>query len=364
MANEWNITNEEIMENTADAFAGEGKGVNNENKIVPIVNKGNPAESAVTYTQPGALNTQTTGAVTQPDAQPSASTEQQGSQLSASTGQQAAQPSALTGLQGSQLSVPTGPAVIQPSVLTEQQDSQLSASTGQQAAQPSALTGLQGSQLSVSTGPAVIQPSASTGPTISPASALAGQTAVPVSAPANQMADQTASYNSCEVPSGSAVQNSSAASGTQTASDDQDAGAKAGSGRKCRGKSAACAEDIEDDLDLDEEDRPRKRFFRFRSDNDEESRDKLILSRINDEDLMEYLALEQRRLEFLQQAKEAKEKRILIAFQLLISLAAIVAITYLLQDNPTILISILYIVGIVAALNVWKNPHDKGRGKR
>lgn len=320
MANEWNITNEEIMENTADAFAGEGKGVNNENKIVPIVNKGNPAESAVTYTQPGALNTQTTGAVTQPDAQPSASTEQQGSQLSASTGQQAAQPSALTGLQGS--------------------------------------------QLSVSTGPAVIQPSASTGPTISPASALAGQTAVPVSAPANQMADQTASYNSCEVPSGSAVQNSSAASGTQTASDDQDAGAKAGSGRKCRGKSAACAEDIEDDLDLDEEDRPRKRFFRFRSDNDEESRDKLILSRINDEDLMEYLALEQRRLEFLQQAKEAKEKRILIAFQLLISLAAIVAITYLLQDNPTILISILYIVGIVAALNVWKNPHDKGRGKR
>ena len=320
MANEWNITNEEIMENTADAFAGEGKGVNNENKIVPIVNKGNPAESAVTYTQPGALNTQTTGAVTQPDAQPSASTEQQGSQLSASTGQQAAQPSALTGLQGS--------------------------------------------QLSVSTGPAVIQPSASTGPTISPASALAGQTAVPVSAPANQMADQTASYNSCEVPSGSTVQNSSAASGTQTASDDQDAGAKAGSGRKCRGKSAACAEDIEDDLDLDEEDRPRKRFFRFRSDNDEESRDKLILSRINDEDLMEYLALEQRRLEFLQQAKEAKEKRILIAFQLLISLAAIVAITYLLQDNPTILISILYIVGIVAALNVWKNPHDKGRGKR
>ena len=364
MANEWNITNEEIMENTADAFAGEGKGVNNENKIVPIVNKGNPAESAVTYTQPGALNTQTTGAVTQPDAQPSASTEQQGSQLSTSTGPAVVQPSASTEQQGSQLSVPTGPAVIQPSVLTEQQSSQLSVSTGQQAAQPSSLTGLHGAQLSVPTGPAVIQPSASTGPTISPASAPTGQTVVPVSAPADQMADQTASYNSCEVPSGSAVQNSSAASGTQTASDDQDAGAKAGSGRKRRGKSAACAEDIEDNLDLDEEDRPRKRFFRFHPDNDEESRDKLILSRIKDEDLMEYLALEQRRLEFLQQAKEAKEKRMLIAFQLLISLAAIVAITYLLQDNPTILISILYIVGIVAALNVWKNPHDKGRGKR
>ena len=119
-----------------------------------------------------------------------------------------------------------------------------------------------------------------------------------------------------------------------------------------------------DDFDFDEDERPKKRFFHLRSANDEESRDKMILSRIKDEDLMEYLALEQRRLEFLQQAKEAKEKRLLIAFQLLISLAAIVGITYLLQDNPTILISILYIVGIVAALNVWKNPHDKGRGKR
>ncbi len=79
---------------------------------------------------------------------------------------------------------------------------------------------------------------------------------------------------------------------------------------------------------------------------------------------MEYLALEQRRLEFLQQAKETKQKRLLTAFQLLISLAAIVAVTYLLQDNPTILISILYIVGIVAALNIWKNPHDKGKWRK
>lgn len=119
-----------------------------------------------------------------------------------------------------------------------------------------------------------------------------------------------------------------------------------------------------DDFDLDDEERPRRSFFRFRSDNEEESRDKLILSRIKDEDLMEYLALEQRRLEFLQQSKELKEKRILTAFQLLISLAAIVAITYLLRDNPTILISILYIVGIVAALNIWKNPNGKDKDYR
>lgn len=123
-------------------------------------------------------------------------------------------------------------------------------------------------------------------------------------------------------------------------------------------------EDQDEDFHFTDEERPKKPFFRFRSVDEEESRDKLILSRIKDEDLMEYLALEQRRLEFLQQAKETKQKRLLTAFQLLISLAAIVAVTYLLQDNPTILISILYIVGIVAALNIWKNPHDKGKWRK
>ncbi len=123
-------------------------------------------------------------------------------------------------------------------------------------------------------------------------------------------------------------------------------------------------DDSDEDFHFADEERPKRSFFRFRPVDEEESRDKLILSRIKDEDLMEYLALEQRRLEFLQQAKETKQKRLLTAFQLLISLAAIVAVTYLLQDNPTILISILYIVGIVAALNIWKNPHDKGKWRK
>lgn len=123
-------------------------------------------------------------------------------------------------------------------------------------------------------------------------------------------------------------------------------------------------EEPDEELHFADEERPKKSFFRFRSVDEEESRDKLILSRIKDEDLMEYLALEQRRLEFLQQAKETKQKRLLTAFQLFISLAAIVAVTYLLQDNPTILISILYIVGIIAALNIWKNPHDKGKWRK
>ncbi len=123
-------------------------------------------------------------------------------------------------------------------------------------------------------------------------------------------------------------------------------------------------DDPDEEYHFADEERPKRSIFQFRSVDEEESRDKLILSRIKDEDLMEYLALEQRRLEFLQQAKETKQKRLLTAFQLLISLAAIVAVTYLLQDNPTILISILYIVGIVAALNIWKNPQDKGRWRK
>lgn len=139
-----------------------------------------------------------------------------------------------------------------------------------------------------------------------------------------------------------------------------DTGERAETERGYRRQASRYREDFGDVPGMDEE-RRRRRFWRFGSGNDEESRDKLILSRIRDEDLMEYLALEQRRVEFLQQAKEAKEKRILNAFQLIVTLAAIVALTYLLRDNPTILISILYVAGIVAALKVWRNPQDHTR---
>ena len=93
------------------------------------------------------------------------------------------------------------------------------------------------------------------------------------------------------------------------------------------------------------------------------SRDQWILSHIKDEDLMEYLRLEQHRMELLQQAKEKREKRIFTLVQLLLSLAAIIAVTYLLKDNPTILLSILYIVGIIGAFWIMKNPKDKSDRK-
>ena len=93
------------------------------------------------------------------------------------------------------------------------------------------------------------------------------------------------------------------------------------------------------------------------------SRDQWILSHIKDEDLMEYLRLEQHRMELLQQAKEKREKRIFTLVQLLLSLAAVIAVTYLLKDNPTILLSILYIVGIIGAFWIMKNPTDKSDRK-
>ncbi len=123
--------------------------------------------------------------------------------------------------------------------------------------------------------------------------------------------------------------------------------------------SGAPSGEPQKDADFSGEKKAGRNFFRFRSNDSGFSRDQWILSRINDEQLMEYLTLEQKRLEFLQKAKEAKEKRILTAFQLTISLAAIVAIIFLLKDNPTILVNILYIIGIIAAFWIWKNPYGK-----
>lgn len=108
-----------------------------------------------------------------------------------------------------------------------------------------------------------------------------------------------------------------------------------------------------------EEEKPKRHFFPFRSAKSDFSRDEWILSHIDSTQLMEYLTLEQKRFEQLQEAKERKERRIYTAFKLTVSLAAIVAVIYLLKDVPTILVNILYIAGILAALWFWKNPRDK-----
>lgn len=94
------------------------------------------------------------------------------------------------------------------------------------------------------------------------------------------------------------------------------------------------------------------------------SREEQILSRIKDEDLMKYLEMEHERLEMLQSIKESREKRIFTMLQLLISLAAIVIVVFLLKDNPTVLVNILYIVGIIIVLWILKGSHEKNPFKK
>lgn len=105
--------------------------------------------------------------------------------------------------------------------------------------------------------------------------------------------------------------------------------------------------------------KPRKRSFFNRNKEEQFSRDKWILSRIRDEDLMEYLILEQKRNEQLQEARDIREKRIISAFMLTVSLAAGVGVVYLLKDNPIIFVNILYIGGLLGGLWFWKNHREK-----
>ena len=87
----------------------------------------------------------------------------------------------------------------------------------------------------------------------------------------------------------------------------------------------------EDTYDYFEEETPPKKLLRFaKKDNSDFSRDEWILSHISEEHMMEYLKLEQKRSEQLQQAKEVREKRLFTAFQLTVSLAAVVAVVFLL----------------------------------
>ena len=109
-----------------------------------------------------------------------------------------------------------------------------------------------------------------------------------------------------------------------------------------------------------DEEPSKKRFFRFNKQEEEHfSRDKWILSRIPSEDLMDYLRLEQSRMDKLQMAKERKWKRINTTIRLVASLAAGVVAIYFLKDEPTILVNILYICGILGGAWIWNSRKDK-----
>nr|WP_317378711.1 hypothetical protein [uncultured Faecalimonas sp.] len=89
-----------------------------------------------------------------------------------------------------------------------------------------------------------------------------------------------------------------------------------------------------------------------------------ILARISDADLMRYLEMEHEKLHLIQTRKETREKRLFTLFQLLLSLAAVVTVVFLLRDNPTVLVNILYITGIIVVLWLVKNPLEKDRKKK
>lgn len=110
---------------------------------------------------------------------------------------------------------------------------------------------------------------------------------------------------------------------------------------------------------VDESELPKRHFFHAQKEELQFLRDKWILSKISEDNLMDYLKLEQKRSEVMHQEREAREKRIMTGFVLTVSLAAIVAVVGLLRDNPTILVNILYIAGFLGALWLWKKDKDK-----
>lgn len=142
-------------------------------------------------------------------------------------------------------------------------------------------------------------------------------------------------------------------------------------------KESSPKDEEEEDDDLEEDfyeqqeksrskdEHPFREFFsNFRSKRKiEMNRDEQILSRISDEDLMEYLRMEQKRMELLQQAKEVREKRFWTTFQLAICLLSVILVIYFLKDNPVILVTILYTLGILAALRIWSKAQN-GKGSK
>ena len=109
----------------------------------------------------------------------------------------------------------------------------------------------------------------------------------------------------------------------------------------------------------EEKTEPVGRRLHFGDEEDNFYREEEIISKLEGEDLLKYLAMEQEKEEHRREAKEVRERRIFSGFQLTISLAAIVAVVGFLKDNPTVLVNILYIVGILIALWILRQPKDQ-----
>ena len=82
-----------------------------------------------------------------------------------------------------------------------------------------------------------------------------------------------------------------------------------------------------------------------------------IAYRITEEHITEYL--EGSREEKHQEYKERRDKRLLSALKLIAILVCIIMIVWFLKDSQAILVNILYIIGGLIALWIWKYPHNK-----
>lgn len=89
------------------------------------------------------------------------------------------------------------------------------------------------------------------------------------------------------------------------------------------------------------------------------SRDDYIIRRLRDEDLLEYLKMQEQKEEKLRAEKELRNSRIFFLIQVAIIAVAVVLIVWFLKDNPTVLTNILYIGGILLAMWFWKHSSDK-----
>lgn len=83
----------------------------------------------------------------------------------------------------------------------------------------------------------------------------------------------------------------------------------------------------------------------------------LLMGKITEEHITEYL--ETNRKERIQQYRERREKRFINMLEIFAVLAAIVFIVRYLADDPTVLVNLLYIIGGLGALYIWKFVNHK-----
>lgn len=96
------------------------------------------------------------------------------------------------------------------------------------------------------------------------------------------------------------------------------------------------------------------RYISLKSEGIEFDKEAWILAHIKPEDIMEYLRMEDKKNEMVLKLKKEREERIFKILEMIVVLFSIICIVFFLKDNPTVLVNILYIIGIIAVLWILK----------